>query len=284
MQGQRDQKGKGRASHRELEDQRELDDLIRHREEAREDERRMEHARICMERAPIPQHVINMQARDFEEHQPDSMASALHDQISRNVDLTCRCEELEKMLSKRQLSPDGCYSQSAKRQRDMRPYQFETHRRMEAEMDDYLAEGKDYPLPHRQWRERGRGGFLGSQGRDSYPPSRGRDVRPDTRPVRQQVDIVTLVPTCNQRLPKEDKHDAMLDSYDQRRFGGIIPDERISLEERVADLSSDLPAMPLSNGSYPNIPRANRLIADLIEGEGSSSEADDNEKPMNSIE
>ncbi len=225
-----------------------------------------------------------MQAQDFEEHQPDYTASALHDQISQNMDLTCCCEELEKMLSKCQLSLDRRYSQSAKWQWDVQPYQFETRHHVEAEMDEYLAESKDYPLPHCQWHERGQGGFLGTWGHESYPPSRGRDVRLDTRPVKQQADIITLVLTCNQCLPEEDKHDTMLDSYDQWRFGGIIPDERISLEEWVADLSSDLPAMPLSNGSYPKIPRANQSITDLIKGEGLSSEADDNEKPMSLIE
>ncbi len=96
--------------------------------------------------------------------------------------------------------------------------------------------------------------------------------------------MITAIPKREQRLPEEDRHDAMLDSYDQRRFGGIIPDERLPLEERISDLSSDLPAMPLANGLYPRIPLAKRSFPDIMDGVGSSSDDSGDDKPMNLME
>lgn len=118
-------KGKARASYQELEWQREMDDTERQRKVDREEWDHRDAAHICAEHEPIPQHVIDMQMRDFEEHRPDPTANALHDQISINVKLMRRCEELEKLLNKRQLSPDGRQNQSSKRHRDSRPSPLE---------------------------------------------------------------------------------------------------------------------------------------------------------------
>lgn len=150
---------------------------------------------------------------------------------------------------------------------------------MEAEFDDYLMEDDDYPILHRQWRDRGRGGSFSSRGREAYPPGWTRE----SRPPRAPADIITAIPRQEQRLPEEDKHDAMLDSYDQQRFRGIIPDEQLSLEERILDLSSDLPAMPLPNGSYPCLPLMKHSYPDIMDSIGSSSDDSRDEKPPNSI-
>ncbi len=92
---------------------------------------------------------------------------------------------------------------------------------------------------------------------------------------------MTMMPRQTQRLLMEDKHDEMLDSYDQRRFGNVIRDKRMSLEEWLADLSADLPAMPLTNGSYPRLAPANRSFTDLMDGVGSSSDDNDDAPEVN---
>ncbi len=143
------------------------------------------------------------------------------------------------------------------------------------EYDNYLTEDEDYPTPRRQWRDvqwrdRGCGGSFSSRGWEQYAPGRTRELRP----MKPPADVVTLIPRREQCLPKEDEHDAMLDSYDQQCFGGIIPDERLSLEERISDLSSDLLAMPLPNRSYPWLPLAKRSFPDIMNSVGSSSEDD----------
>ncbi len=169
---EQDRKGKNKALYRDLERQREFEEDNRRREAGREEGRRREQARLHAEQAPIPQHVVDMQLCNFEEQHSDSTADALRDQISMNVELMRRCDELKKLLTKRHLSPDERHGHSSKRQRESRPSQ--TEQRRQADYDDYLAEDEDYPVPRRQWRERGRGGFSGPpRGHDTYAPGQG---------------------------------------------------------------------------------------------------------------
>ncbi len=93
-----------------------------------------------------------------------------------------------------------------------------------------------------------------------------------------------LLPRQLQRLPTKDLHDETLDSYDQHRFAGIMGDLRKLLEERIMELSRDLPAMPLPNGSYPRRAKVNRPVVDIIDGVGSSSEEEEGGQPLNSIQ
>lgn len=195
------------------------------------------------------------------------------------------------MLSKRQLSPDGYHTsardQPMKRHHKSRAYQgdrYHKRRRTDADMDEFLYEDEDYPPARRQWRDRGRGGYLGARGWDFILPGRRRGENSTARTATPPTDTVTPMPTRNQHLAAEDKHDSMLDSYDQRRFGGIIPDKCLLPEERIADLSVDLPAMLLNNGSYPRLARVNRSIADLIDGIGSSDEDSGDDKPLTSVQ
>ncbi|PBK82269.1 hypothetical protein ARMGADRAFT_1038729 [Armillaria gallica] len=186
-------------------------------------------------------HVVDMQMREFEEHRPDPMVNMLCNQISMNVELMRRCEELEKMLSKRQLSPDRRQNQSSKCHWDSCPSQLE-HRCQLEEYDNYLVEDEDYPTPCRQWRDvqwrdRGHGGSFSSQGWEQYAPGRTRE----SRLTKPPVDVITLIPCCEQHLPEEDKHDAMLDSYDQL---------------------------------YPQLPLAKRSFPDIMDSVGSGSEDD----------
>lgn len=144
-----EQKGKRRASPRELE--RSIEDRLRQRDEDREVER----ARRHVEEAPIPAQVLDMQARELAGSDP--MTEALWEQLSMNVDLIRRCKELEKILHKRQPSPEWDHHHSPKRHRDSR-FQHSDYRRRD-EIDDFLEGDGDFPV-RRNWppRERGWGG------------------------------------------------------------------------------------------------------------------------------
>ncbi|SJK99798.1 uncharacterized protein ARMOST_03109 [Armillaria ostoyae] len=157
--------------------------------------------------------------------------------------------------TKRRHSPGGNGEHSTKRPRDSQRHRDEHRRRIDAELDGFLAEDRDYPIP---WRPRGRGPQNRNRGRGGpashrrEPAQTGREKEKTvTSRQKQPADAVTVIPLRLQHLPDEDTHDELLDSYDQRRFGHIITDERMPLEERVADLSTELPAMPLPDGSYP---------------------------------
>ncbi|PBK93506.1 hypothetical protein ARMGADRAFT_1079818 [Armillaria gallica] len=77
----------------------------------------------------------------------------------------------------------------------------------------------------------------------------------------------------------------MLDSYNQHWFGGTIPDERITLEERITDLSRDLPAMPLWDGSYPACAPDNCPMVDILDGVGPMNDNPTNDrKSLNSVQ
>ncbi|PBK96173.1 hypothetical protein ARMGADRAFT_1077683 [Armillaria gallica] len=268
-----DQKGKGKASHQQLDWDRKVDNYHHRSDEYRENEREVERARRRAEQTPIPQHILDMQARDFAD------ASNMHNDHTTN---------LEKMLTKRQLSPGGYLGHHSKCQRESHGHQHQ-HKaqcRIDAELDEFLEMDDNYPLPRRQWnRECGQGGYTGSRGREFSQPSRGRDPVPG-RLQKQPADATTMLPRQTQRLLNKDKHDERLDSYDQRRFGNVIWDERMSLEEWLADLLADLPAMPLANGSYPCLTPANRSFTDLMDGVGSSSDdtPDMNKKLPNSVQ
>lgn len=99
------------------------------------------------------------------------------------------------------------------------------------------------------------------------------------------METITVVPKHVQYLPEEDKNDEMLDSYDQHQFGGTIPDEQITLEEHIADLSRDLPAMPLWDGSYPTCASDNRPMADILDRVGpTNNNPTNNRKLLNSVQ
>ncbi|PBK90625.1 hypothetical protein ARMGADRAFT_1111103 [Armillaria gallica] len=143
-----DRKGKGKASRQQLDRDREVDDYHHQRDEYRENEREVERARRRAEQAPILQHILDMQARDFADAGDmcnDHTANMLRSQLSMNADLMRHCTELEKMLMKRQLSPGGYLG-------------HHMQHRIDAELDEFLEMDDDYPLPCRQWnREHGRG-------------------------------------------------------------------------------------------------------------------------------
>ncbi len=155
------------------------------------------------------------------------------------------------------------------------------------EFDEFLEE--DF-IP---WHPRDRGmhdrsrGCSGSaiRGRDPAWMGRGARERVTSSRQKQQVDIVVPIPLRTQHLPAEDTHDELLDSYDQQRFGHIIPDERVTLEECIADLSADLPAMLLLDGSYPPCAPDDRPMADIITRVGPSRDNPTKDtKPLNSIQ
>lgn len=102
---------------------------------------------------------------------------------------------------------------------------------------------------------------------------------------RQPAEMITVVPRHIQCLPEEDKNNEMLDSYNQRQFGGTIPDERITLEEHITDLSRDLPAMLLRDGSYPVCALDNCPMVDIIDGVGLTNDDPTNDrKSLNSVQ
>ncbi|SJL16372.1 uncharacterized protein ARMOST_19894 [Armillaria ostoyae] len=253
----RDRKGKRRASPREMERQQISDDHLRRWDEGRETERARRHA----EEAPILEQVMELQARELTGD--DSTAGALQEQLSMNIDLMRRCKELEKMLHKRQSSPEWDHHPSPKRHRDSR-FQHQEYRRHD-EIDEFLEGDGDYPA-RRHWapREQGRGGHSAPRGRDGHLPSRGRDATPG-RPLKQPIDAVTTIPERHQWLPGEDAHDLELDSYDQRWFAEILEDMRMPLEERIAELSLE-------------------SMVDIIEGAGASSDEETDKRKPNSVQ
>ncbi|PBK61981.1 hypothetical protein ARMSODRAFT_981156 [Armillaria solidipes] len=316
-------KGKRRATEQELERRRQTEDRRRQREEHLEEERQTERARQCVEREPIPQHVlalqeketrhswsprepwhemerarrvsipqrtIDMQERDVRSNQGpsnDSTTSALHHQLSLNLELMKKCNELEKMVNKWQLSPSGQGGNPVKRQQESHTSQAEHRRRVNREYDEFLQEDQGDTTPRRpSWneRERGRGGP--TRGREPTQSTRtGKGISAQNNRAKPTTESSAPVPRHVQHLRDEDRHDEVLDCYDQRRFGGIIPDERVSLEERIADLSTNLPAMPLANGSYPIRAPDDRPVADIIEGVGPSRENPTNGlRSLNSVQ
>ncbi len=144
-------KGKKRASARDMERLQEVEEHRRH-------DCDLEYAYRRAEREPIPQHVIDLQRREFEQNQSlqsDQTANALRDQMSLTVELQRRCTELEKLLSKRQLSQGESRGHSPKRLQDGRGYQGD-RRRIDADLDDFLEEDDDYPFARRNWAPRDR--------------------------------------------------------------------------------------------------------------------------------
>lgn len=114
-------KGKRRTTQRELDQQREEEDSLRREERARD----VEHAHLRAERAPIPRDVLDIQAQELVDTTrvaPDSTTSALRDQLSMNAELMRRCDHLEKLLMKRQLSPEEDNGSSLKRHRESHPH------------------------------------------------------------------------------------------------------------------------------------------------------------------
>ncbi|PBK96037.1 hypothetical protein ARMGADRAFT_1028259 [Armillaria gallica] len=126
-------------------------------------------------------------------------------------------------------------------------------------------------------KNRGHGGSM-VRGRDPARIGRGGRERITTSHQEQSADVVAPIPIKTQHLPDKDIHDELLDLYDQRRFGHIISDERVTLEERIANLSTDLPAMPLLDGSYLPCAPDDHPMADIIAGVGLSR--DDPTKDM----
>lgn len=266
----RDRKGKQKAMEHEMEARRYSEERCQRRQEESDRER----ARRCTERATIPRHIIEMQERELREPQgprEDSTATALRQQIALNLELMKKLNNFGEGATKRRHSPGGNGDHSAKRPRDSQRQRDEHRRCTDAELDDFLAEDRDYPIPRRPRgrglhdRTRGRGGPA-SRGCEPAQAGRAKEKTVSSR-QKQPADAVTVTPLRLQRLPDEDTHDELLNSYDQRRFGHLITDERMPLEERVADLSTELPAMPLPDGSYPT-----------------GMHGDDSPRPLNSVQ
>ncbi|SJL05236.1 uncharacterized protein ARMOST_08602 [Armillaria ostoyae] len=163
-----------------------------------------------------------------------------------NLELVRQCNELEKLLHKCQPSPNWDHSPLQKQVRDSQNHQGDTRHQYNRDLDNFLEGDGDFPPFRWAWPPQDR-----EQG---PPPQRGGTLHTRGRDIRHQ------------RLPKEDLHDEDLDLYDQRQFAGIVEDLRMPLEERITELSRELPVMPLPDGSYPHCAKGNRPVTDIIDG------------------
>ncbi|PBK86363.1 hypothetical protein ARMGADRAFT_1035552 [Armillaria gallica] len=230
-------KRKQRVSTHDLEQQQLAED---HRCQCEED-RNIDCARQRAETAPIPKQILELQAQELADMHgsPDNaMTGALRDQLSMNQDLMHQCKELKKLLHKHQPSPEWEYQHSHKQYCNLCPYY-------------------------------GRGGFTTPRAREGPGFLRTRDS-PSGRPMKQLADVVTAWPKRHQCLVDEDAHDEVLDLYDQRRFTGRVIDCHMTIEELIADLSHELPMMPLPNSSYLKHAIENQPMADVIEVKNSA--------------
>ncbi len=91
-----------------------------------------------------------------------------------------------------------------------------------------------------------------------------------SRPPKLAPDALTRIPTRRLPMTPVEKHNLYLESYDDRRFGNIIGDSRMTLENRVEELSAILPMMPRPDGTFPPC-----LLSWQDVGEDDNSEASD---------
>ncbi len=96
------------------------------------------------------------------------MEAVLRDQISLNLDLMKRCSELEKMLMKRQLSPNGEENGAPKRMRDSCRVKSSDRHHYENDFDRFTLDDEDNHFRSRHSTPRGRGcGTWTGHGRDN---------------------------------------------------------------------------------------------------------------------
>ncbi len=204
----------------------------------------------------------------------NSTTTVLCHQLLLNLELMRKCNELEKMVNKQQLSPSGQGRNPVKWQRDTHNHQADQHHRIDNEYNAFLQDDWGNTTPRwPSWNERERG--WGGPSRGCAPTQgtqTGKGTNMQTNRTRSVVELSAPVPRRVQHLLHEECNDKVLDCYDQRCFGGIIPDDRVSLEERIADLFTDLPVMPLANGSYPICTPDDHPVADILNGVGPSRE------------
>ncbi|KAK0441472.1 uncharacterized protein EV420DRAFT_1650070 [Desarmillaria tabescens] len=101
------------------------------------------------------------------------------------------------------------------------------------------------------------------------PLPEGDNAEVDALEAKRAVEEFIKDPAKLQHIPKEDKNDELLDSFDQRQFGGII----------------HLPVMPLQNGSYPACMLERRSMANILNGVRPGGENEGkNDKALNSVQ
>ncbi len=270
-------KGKKKASRQEV-----VDEERRAARERRERERTfMEERCREIEEEPIPREIIEIQERELrnvDTGHAGNTEAALREQITLNLDLMKRYNALEKLLRKRQLSPSGEENGEPKRMRDSRRTASNDRRQTENDFDMFLLDDEDGDDRSRQRTSRGRGrGNGGGRIRDTAYNHRNcetrdyRDGQPTSRPARLAPDMITRIPRRHTPMAQIEKIDLYLESYDERWFGHIIGDSRMTLTDRIEELSALLPTMPRPDGTFPP-----RMLSsqDLAEDENSEASED----------
>ncbi len=269
-------KGKRRATREEMmadERQAMRDRQERHRATTKE-------RRRAVEEEPIPREIIERQERELRHvgaANPGDTEAALRSQITMNLDLMKRVNELEKMMTKRQLSPSGEENGAPKRMRDNRRTEDYYRRPSDKDFEKFALDEEDDGFRNRQPTSRGRGrGTWTGRGKDNTYHQRNRETRDyrdgqtTSRPPKLAPNALTRIPTRRLPMTPVEKHDLYLESYDERRFGNIIGDSRMTLENRVEELSAILPTMPRPDGTFPP-----RLLSWQDVGKDDNSEASD---------
>ncbi|KAK0242146.1 hypothetical protein EDD85DRAFT_785312 [Armillaria nabsnona] len=175
-----------------------------------------------IEEEPIPREVIELQESELQnvgDRPAGDTAAALWEQITLNIDLMKWYNELEKLLWKRQLSPNGDKNSTPKRMKDSCRTASSDRRQTENDFDTFLMDDNN------KWDNR------------SF-----------------------------------EKHNLYLESYDEQQFGHIIRDSRMSLTDRIKELSALLLTMPHPDGTFPPCMLSPR---DIAEDKNTSEASDD---------
>ncbi len=140
----------------------------------------IEDRRRAIEQEPIPREIIERHACklwNVGTTNPSDTEAALRDQISLNLDLMKRCSELEKMLTKRQLSPNGEENSAPKRMRDNRRTENTNRYKNENDFDGFTLDNGDNNFRSHQSTPRGRGCGTGIEhGRETAYHQRSRET------------------------------------------------------------------------------------------------------------
>ncbi|PBK79063.1 hypothetical protein ARMGADRAFT_1041066 [Armillaria gallica] len=183
--------------------------------------------------------------------------AALRSQLTLNLDLMKKYNELEKLVSKRQHLPHRQPEGTVKQHREERKKPYDTRWRISNELDKFLKDGEDKYYRPRSWPSWGWGQgahpIAGGRQRETNTNRRDTcDYRDNTsHQPRTIADLATPIPRHRTPITPMDKHDAHPDSYDQRRFGHIVGDTWMDIDERIEELSSGLPPMPRPDSTYP---------------------------------
>ncbi len=118
-----------------------------------------------------------------------------------NLDLMKRCSELEKMLTKRQLSPNGEENGAPKRMRDNRRTENTNRYKNENDFDRFTLDNRDDNFRSRQSTPRGRGRSTGiGRGRETAYHQRSQETRDyrdgqiASRPPKLAANAITHIP------------------------------------------------------------------------------------------